>query len=86
MQSLWPPLDKQRFDFPGFVPLFNSFRALKALWEYFGSRGVNTTLIWEKIKDIVIKTIIAYVSSGDLWPFTEHRTASVASPVMEGLC
>lgn len=41
----------------------NSFRALKALWEYLGSRGVNTTLIWEKIKDIVIKTIIAYVSS-----------------------
>uniref|UniRef100_H3DDX9 Tubulin tyrosine ligase like 4 n=1 Tax=Tetraodon nigroviridis TaxID=99883 RepID=H3DDX9_TETNG len=33
--------------------------ALKALWEYFGSRGVNTTLIWEKIKDIAIKTIIA---------------------------
>lgn len=44
------------------VPPFNSFRALKALWEYLGSRGVNTTLIWEKIKDIVIKTIIAYVS------------------------
>uniref|UniRef100_H2T511 Tubulin tyrosine ligase like 4 n=1 Tax=Takifugu rubripes TaxID=31033 RepID=H2T511_TAKRU len=33
--------------------------ALKALWEYLGSRGVNTTLIWEKIKDIVVKTIIA---------------------------
>ncbi|KAM3608336.1 uncharacterized protein V6R79_023264 [Siganus canaliculatus] len=40
--------------------------ALKALWQYLGSRGVNTTLIWEKIKDIVIKTIIAsepYVNS-----------------------
>ncbi|XP_061698579.1 tubulin polyglutamylase TTLL4 isoform X2 [Syngnathoides biaculeatus] len=40
--------------------------ALKALWEYLGSRGVNITLIWEKIKDIVIKTIIAsepYVNS-----------------------
>lgn len=35
------------------------FRALKALWQYLGSKGVNTTLIWEKIKDIVIKTIIA---------------------------
>lgn len=34
-------------------------RALKALWQYLGARGVNTTLIWEKIKDIVIKTIIA---------------------------
>ncbi|KAJ8352745.1 hypothetical protein SKAU_G00242210 [Synaphobranchus kaupii] len=33
--------------------------ALKALWHYLGSRGVNTILIWEKIKDIVIKTIIA---------------------------
>ncbi|XP_035986808.1 tubulin polyglutamylase TTLL4 [Fundulus heteroclitus] len=33
--------------------------ALKALWNYLGSKGINTTLIWEKIKDIVIKTIIA---------------------------
>ncbi|XP_074551226.1 tubulin monoglutamylase TTLL4 isoform X2 [Halichoeres trimaculatus] len=33
--------------------------ALKALWQYLGSKGVNTTLIWEKIKDIVIKTLIA---------------------------
>ncbi|CAN9498588.1 unnamed protein product [Ophioblennius macclurei] len=40
--------------------------ALKALWQFLGSRGINTTLIWEKIKDIVIKTIIAsepYVNS-----------------------
>ncbi|KAM9850500.1 tubulin monoglutamylase TTLL4 [Aulostomus maculatus] len=40
--------------------------ALKALWHYLGSKGINTTLIWEKIKDIVIKTIIAsepYVNS-----------------------
>lgn len=37
-------------------------RALKALWQYLGASGVNTTLIWEKIKDIVIKTIIAWVS------------------------
>lgn len=40
--------------------------ALKALWQYLGSKGVNTTLIWEKIKDIVIKTVIAsepYVTS-----------------------
>ncbi|MEQ2179775.1 Tubulin polyglutamylase ttll4, partial [Goodea atripinnis] len=33
--------------------------ALKALWHYLGSKGINTSLIWEKIKDIVIKTIIA---------------------------
>ncbi|XP_052003883.1 tubulin monoglutamylase TTLL4-like isoform X1 [Xyrauchen texanus] len=40
--------------------------ALKALWQYLGSQGINTTLIWEKIKDMVIKTIIAsdpYVNS-----------------------
>ncbi|XP_034535046.1 tubulin polyglutamylase TTLL4 isoform X8 [Notolabrus celidotus] len=40
--------------------------ALKALWQFLGSKGVNTTLIWEKIKDIVIKTLIAsepYVNS-----------------------
>ncbi|XP_077584886.1 tubulin monoglutamylase TTLL4 isoform X2 [Stigmatopora nigra] len=39
---------------------------LKALWKYLGCRGVDTILIWEKIKDIVIKTIIAsepYVNS-----------------------
>ncbi|KAG7463983.1 hypothetical protein MATL_G00182420 [Megalops atlanticus] len=33
--------------------------SLKALWQYLGARGVNTILIWEKIKDIIIKTIIA---------------------------
>uniref|UniRef100_A0A3P9PPL9 Tubulin tyrosine ligase like 4 n=1 Tax=Poecilia reticulata TaxID=8081 RepID=A0A3P9PPL9_POERE len=33
--------------------------ALKALWHFLGSKGINTDLIWEKIKDIVIKTIIA---------------------------
>ncbi|KAF7649172.1 hypothetical protein LDENG_00145900 [Lucifuga dentata] len=40
--------------------------ALKALWQYLGSQGINTSLIWEKIKDIVIKTIItseSYVNS-----------------------
>ncbi|XP_041856917.1 tubulin polyglutamylase TTLL4 isoform X2 [Melanotaenia boesemani] len=40
--------------------------ALKALWQFLGSRGINTTVLWEKIKDIVIKTIIAselYVNS-----------------------
>ncbi|XP_073701694.1 tubulin monoglutamylase TTLL4 isoform X1 [Garra rufa] len=40
--------------------------ALKALWQYLASQGINTTLIWEKIKDMVIKTIIAsdpYVNS-----------------------
>uniref|UniRef100_A0A1A7XK55 Tubulin tyrosine ligase-like family, member 4 n=1 Tax=Iconisemion striatum TaxID=60296 RepID=A0A1A7XK55_9TELE len=40
--------------------------ALKALWLYLGSKGIDTTLIWDKIKDIVIKTIIAsepYVNS-----------------------
>ncbi|XP_030309826.1 tubulin polyglutamylase TTLL4 isoform X2 [Calypte anna] len=40
--------------------------ALKALWSYLTQKGVNSKAIWEKIKDIVIKTIIAsepYVNS-----------------------
>uniref|UniRef100_A0A8C5J8P8 Tubulin tyrosine ligase like 4 n=1 Tax=Junco hyemalis TaxID=40217 RepID=A0A8C5J8P8_JUNHY len=40
--------------------------ALKALWGYLTQKGVNCEAIWEKIKDIVIKTIIAsepYVNS-----------------------
>ncbi|KAJ3592749.1 hypothetical protein NHX12_007876 [Muraenolepis orangiensis] len=40
--------------------------ALKALWQYLGAKGINTTLIWDKIKDMVIKTIIAsdpYINS-----------------------
>ncbi|XP_009994557.1 PREDICTED: tubulin polyglutamylase TTLL4 [Chaetura pelagica] len=32
---------------------------LKALWSYLTQKGVNSKAIWEKIKDIVIKTIIA---------------------------
>ncbi|NXG58812.1 TTLL4 polyglutamylase, partial [Hemiprocne comata] len=39
---------------------------LKALWSYLTQKGVNSKAIWEKIKDIVIKTIIAsepYVNS-----------------------
>ncbi|NXT09380.1 TTLL4 polyglutamylase, partial [Prunella fulvescens] len=40
--------------------------ALRALWSYLSQKGVNSEAIWEKIKDIVIKTIIAsepYVNS-----------------------
>ncbi|NXY16062.1 TTLL4 polyglutamylase, partial [Atrichornis clamosus] len=40
--------------------------ALTALWSYLTQKGVNSEAIWEKIKDIVIKTIIAsepYVNS-----------------------
>ncbi|XP_018091201.1 tubulin polyglutamylase TTLL4 isoform X2 [Xenopus laevis] len=40
--------------------------ALKALWNYLNQKGFNSEQIWEKIKDIVIKTIIAsdpYVNS-----------------------
>ncbi|NXV74402.1 TTLL4 polyglutamylase, partial [Atlantisia rogersi] len=40
--------------------------ALKALWSYLTQKGVDSEAIWEKIKDIVIKTIIAsepYVNS-----------------------
>ncbi|NWX98183.1 TTLL4 polyglutamylase, partial [Nothoprocta ornata] len=40
--------------------------ALKALWSYLTQKGIDSEAIWEKIKDIVIKTIIAsetYVNS-----------------------
>uniref|UniRef100_A0ABM5F7Q0 Tubulin monoglutamylase TTLL4 isoform X1 n=1 Tax=Pogona vitticeps TaxID=103695 RepID=A0ABM5F7Q0_9SAUR len=33
--------------------------ALKALWNYLTEKGVDSEAIWEKIKDIVVKTIIA---------------------------
>ncbi|XP_061465339.1 tubulin monoglutamylase TTLL4 [Rhineura floridana] len=33
--------------------------ALKALWSYLTQKGVDSEAIWEKIKDIVVKTIIA---------------------------
>ncbi|XP_062598773.1 tubulin monoglutamylase TTLL4-like [Saccostrea cucullata] len=31
---------------------------LKALWNYMKRQGINTTQVWENIKDLVIKTII----------------------------
>ncbi|XP_053327163.1 tubulin monoglutamylase TTLL4 [Spea bombifrons] len=40
--------------------------ALKALWSYLDQKGFSSEKIWEKIKDMVIKTIIAsepYVNS-----------------------
>nr|XP_056707584.1 tubulin monoglutamylase TTLL4 [Euleptes europaea] len=33
--------------------------ALKALWSYLNQKGIDSEAIWEKIKDIVVKTIIA---------------------------
>ncbi|XP_048390623.1 tubulin polyglutamylase TTLL4 isoform X3 [Stegostoma tigrinum] len=40
--------------------------SLKALWAYLSQKGVRTDLLWEQIKDVIIKTIIAsesYVNS-----------------------
>ncbi|KAM6178510.1 tubulin monoglutamylase TTLL4 [Rhynchocyon petersi] len=40
--------------------------ALKALWKYLSQKGINSDVIWEKIKDVVVKTIISsepYVTS-----------------------
>ncbi|XP_006901382.1 PREDICTED: tubulin polyglutamylase TTLL4-like, partial [Elephantulus edwardii] len=40
--------------------------ALKALWNYLSEKGINSDTIWEKIKDVVVKTIISsepYVTS-----------------------
>lgn len=39
--------------------VFYLYRALKALWNYLTQKGVDSEAIWEKIKDIVVKTIIA---------------------------
>uniref|UniRef100_A0A8C6RNU1 Tubulin tyrosine ligase-like family, member 4 n=1 Tax=Nannospalax galili TaxID=1026970 RepID=A0A8C6RNU1_NANGA len=33
--------------------------ALKALWHYLSQKGINSDAIWEKIKDVVVKTIIS---------------------------
>ncbi|XP_015841235.1 tubulin monoglutamylase TTLL4 isoform X2 [Peromyscus maniculatus bairdii] len=33
--------------------------ALKALWNYLSQKGINSDIIWEKIKDVVVKTIIS---------------------------
>ncbi|XP_013375254.1 PREDICTED: tubulin polyglutamylase TTLL4 isoform X3 [Chinchilla lanigera] len=33
--------------------------ALKALWKYLSQKGINSDIIWEKIKDVVVKTIIS---------------------------
>ncbi|XP_038646045.1 tubulin polyglutamylase TTLL4-like isoform X1 [Scyliorhinus canicula] len=40
--------------------------SLKALWAYLNQKGVRTELLWEQMKDVIIKTIIAsdsYVNS-----------------------
>ncbi|XP_050388652.2 tubulin monoglutamylase TTLL4 [Patella vulgata] len=37
--------------------------SLKSLWSYMKKQGINTTAIWDTIKDLVIKTIICADSS-----------------------
>lgn len=37
-------------------------RGLKALWNYMKRQGVNTTQVWENIKDLVVKTIVWWVA------------------------
>ncbi|XP_067843149.1 tubulin polyglutamylase TTLL4 isoform X3 [Heptranchias perlo] len=40
--------------------------SLKALWMYLNQKGVRTELLWEQMKDVIVKTIIAsesYVNS-----------------------
>jgi len=36
---------------------------LKTLWRYFDAEGIDHSVIWEKIKDLMIKTIISAESS-----------------------
>ncbi|XP_048390622.1 tubulin polyglutamylase TTLL4 isoform X2 [Stegostoma tigrinum] len=40
--------------------------SLKALWAYLSQKGVRTDLLWEQIKDVIIKTIIALHSNSTL--------------------
>ncbi len=43
----------------GFKFLYYEFlRTLKALLSYLKRQGIDTNIIWEKIKDLVVKTII----------------------------
>ncbi|CAG5124977.1 unnamed protein product, partial [Candidula unifasciata] len=48
--------------------------SLKALWSYMKRQGINTNLIWETIRDLIIKTII----SGDsvICSMTKFNTSS----------
>ncbi|BFZ02261.1 hypothetical protein BsWGS_05300 [Bradybaena similaris] len=48
--------------------------SLKALWNYMKRQGINTNLIWETIRDLIIKTII----SGDsvICSLTKFNTSS----------
>ena len=32
---------------------------LKTLWRHFDEQGIDHTVVWEKIKDLMIKTIIS---------------------------
>lgn len=36
-------------------------RSLKALWGYFKRININNVNVWESIKDLVVKAIIAWV-------------------------
>ena len=38
--------------------IFYILRTLKALLQYLKRQGIDTNTIWEKIKDLVTKTII----------------------------
>lgn len=32
---------------------------LKSLWRHFDAEGIDHTVVWEKIKDLMIKTVIS---------------------------
>merc|ERR1719193_2961001 len=36
---------------------------LKSLWRYFEAEGIDHTVVWEKVKDLMIKTVISAESS-----------------------
>ncbi len=41
--------------------MYSIYRSLKALWAYLKKRNVDVADIIEKIKDLIIKTIIRFV-------------------------
>uniref|UniRef100_UPI00358F8D42 tubulin monoglutamylase TTLL4-like n=1 Tax=Myxine glutinosa TaxID=7769 RepID=UPI00358F8D42 len=50
--------------------------ALKALWNYLNEQAVDTTSLWEQIKDIVMKTIMASeaVVNSHMELFVQHQS------------
>ncbi|XP_078083968.1 tubulin monoglutamylase TTLL4 isoform X2 [Mustelus asterias] len=49
--------------------------SLKALWAYLNQKGVKTDMLWEQMKDVIVKTIIASESyvNGQIHLYVRNR-------------